>query len=177
MAQLYHASLRVPNPDSGNLHQSMGPTSPILPSPSLSSLPAELQLNIASHLPYPDALSLKHTCRHFYVMVDTGVRLKVSWLIERRQLHLPCPSEGKCVLRSDEAFCSKTVRKLMEKRRRHEECGREGEGRCMVGGGQCRKARKLGWARNTKGYWDWGWLMALVIGMGLWWLRSLPSQP
>ena len=135
--------------------------------PSLSSLPAELQLYISSHLPYPDALSLKHTCRHFYIIVDTGVRLKVSWLIERRQLHLPCPSEGQCLLKSDEAFCSKPVRKLMERRRRHEECGMAGARGCAVGGMECKRKARGRWSANWGGFW------ALIIGIVIWWLRGV----
>src|SRR4051812_2445849 len=60
--------------------------------PCLMHLPAEIHLPISKELPSPDALSLKHTSRHFYSLVDTGVRLKVAWLMERRMLHLDCPN-------------------------------------------------------------------------------------
>ena len=78
--------------------------------PTLSSLPPELHLLIAQHLIYPDALSLKHTNRHFYQLVDTGVRLKVEWLMERRLLHLECPSDQRCDLGSDLRFCRGSVK-------------------------------------------------------------------
>lgn len=78
--------------------------------PSLFSLPPELHLLIASYLIYPDALSLKHTNRHFYHLVDTGIKLKIDWLVERRQLHLECPNNTKCDLGSDLRFCRGSVR-------------------------------------------------------------------
>jgi hypothetical protein len=74
------------------------------------TLPPELHLLIAQYLIYPDALSLKHTNRHFYQLVDTGVRLKVEWLMERRLLHLECPSDSRCDLGSDLRFCRGSVK-------------------------------------------------------------------
>jgi hypothetical protein len=73
------------------------------------SLPTELHLAIAQHLIYPDALSLKHTSRHFYSLVFTGVKLKVEWLVERRSLHLECPNDRRCDLGSDLRFCRGSV--------------------------------------------------------------------
>ncbi|KAF6224375.1 hypothetical protein HO133_010952 [Letharia lupina] len=73
--------------------------------PPLLTLPLELQLLILPHLPYPDALALKHTHTHFYNLVDTNVRLKVAWLLERKTRNLEWPQE-KCVMRTDAAFCS-----------------------------------------------------------------------
>lgn len=77
---------------------------------SLMDLPTELHLQIASYLTYPDALSLKHTNRHFYSFVYTGVNLKIDWLIERRRLHLDCPHDKGCELGSDMQFCRGSVR-------------------------------------------------------------------
>lgn len=77
--------------------------------PSLMDLPTELHLLITKHLTYPDALSLKHTNRHFYNLVYTGVNLKIEWLIERRRLHLDCPNDKKCELGSDMRFCRGSV--------------------------------------------------------------------
>jgi len=74
------------------------------------NLPTELHLQIASYLTYPDALSLKHTNRHFYGFVYTGVNLKIEWLIERRRLHLDCPHDKGCELGSDMRFCRGSVR-------------------------------------------------------------------
>lgn len=68
---------------------------------SLMALPTELHLQISSYLSYPDALALKHTCRHFYYLVYTGVHLKVDWLVERFERKLECPME-KCSFRTDE---------------------------------------------------------------------------
>ena len=95
------------------------------PKPSLSTLPIELYSLIIPYLPYPDALSLKHTSRRFYSLTDTSIKLKVAWLIDRHSRGLPCPQK-KCILKTDAAFCSSSggeVRKIMERRRRHEECG------------------------------------------------------
>lgn len=76
---------------------------------SLMSLPTEIHLAISKFLIYPDALSLKHTNSHFYSLVDTGVNLKVEWLVERRSLHLECPNDRRCDLGSDLRFCRGSV--------------------------------------------------------------------
>jgi hypothetical protein len=80
------------------------------PRTTLATLPPEIHLLIARYLTYPDALSLKHTNRYFYHLVDTGVRLKVEWLMERRLLHLECPSDQRCDLGSDLRFCRGSVK-------------------------------------------------------------------
>lgn len=85
------------------------------PKTTLASLPPELHLLISQHLPYPDALSLKHTNRYFSHLVDTGVRLKIAWLVDRRRLHLECPTtnaRGGCDLGSDVRFCRGSVRSV-----------------------------------------------------------------
>lgn len=76
---------------------------------TLSSLPSEIHLAVANYLIYPDALSLKHTDRHFYSIVDTGIELKIDWLVERRRLHLECPNDRRCDLGSDLRFCRGSV--------------------------------------------------------------------
>jgi hypothetical protein len=92
----------TPEPDPAPQNTRSGPT--------LSTLPPELHLLIAQHLIYPDALSLKYANRHFYQLVDTGVQLKVEWLMERRLLHLECPSDQRCDLGSDLRFCRGSVK-------------------------------------------------------------------
>ena len=77
---------------------------------TLLDLPPEIHLLISKYLIYPDALSLKHTNRHFYTLVDTGVKLKIDWLVERRLLHLECPNDRRCDLGSDLRFCRGSVR-------------------------------------------------------------------
>lgn len=72
-------------------------------------LPTEIHILISKELIYPDALSLKHVSRYFYGLVDTGVRLKVAWLMERHMLHLDCPKDRKCILRTDLEFCRGSV--------------------------------------------------------------------
>ncbi|QUC19800.1 uncharacterized protein UV8b_04041 [Ustilaginoidea virens] len=76
---------------------------------TILSLPAELHLAISQLLIYPDALSLKHTHRLFYHLVDTGVELKIDWLVSRRRLHLECPNDKACDLGSDIRFCRGSV--------------------------------------------------------------------
>ncbi|KAL2164883.1 hypothetical protein VTH06DRAFT_179 [Thermothelomyces fergusii] len=108
------------------------------------SLPPEIHLLIAEQLIYPDALSLKHTNRYFYQLVDTGVELKVEWLMERRMLHLECPNHHRCDLGSDLKFCRGSVKLLMERRREHLECeSRPGLGCLIYGTRTCPQARKL----------------------------------
>jgi len=76
----------------------------------LMDLPPELHLLISEHLIYPDALSLRHVNRYFYGLVDTGIELKIDWLVERRRLHLECPNNTRCDLGSDLRFCRGSVR-------------------------------------------------------------------
>jgi hypothetical protein len=77
---------------------------------SLAGLPPEIHLLISRQLTYPDALSLKHTSRYFFHLVDTGVKLKVAWLMERRSLRLALPNDRRCDLRSDLKFCRGSVK-------------------------------------------------------------------
>jgi hypothetical protein len=77
---------------------------------SFATLPPEVHLLISQQLIYPDALSLKHANRYFYGLVNTGVGLKVEWLVERRSLHLDCPNDRRCDLGSDLKFCRGSVR-------------------------------------------------------------------
>lgn len=113
---------------------------------NLLRLPTELHIQIASYLDYPDALALKHSNRHFYSIVYTGVHLKVSWLLSRFEHKLDCPRNEDCSLRSDASFCNKTVRKIMARRRRHLEC-RPGAGGCYIVAGQS--------CRHEFGSWRW----------------------
>lgn len=120
---------------------------PARPALDLMDLPSELHMQIASYLTYPDALALKHSCRHFYPLVYTGVHLKVDWLVERFERKLECPME-KCSFRTDEAFCNARVRRIMERRRWHREC-RHSRGGCWVVEGQtCQTALVPSWLKG-----------------------------
>ncbi|CAJ2514278.1 Uu.00g023970.m01.CDS01 [Anthostomella pinea] len=111
---------------------------------TLNDLPPEVHLLISKQLIYPDALSLKHTCRYFFHLVDTGVRLKVAWLMERRSLHLECPNDRRCDLRTDLQFCRGSVKLLMERRREHMECeSRPGLGCLVFGTSTCSHRRSF----------------------------------
>ncbi|PNH27827.1 hypothetical protein VD0002_g2338 [Verticillium dahliae] len=123
------------------------------PPPTLPTLPPELQSLITAHLSYPDALSLKHTNRHFFQTTDTGVRLKVAWLLERRAQRLACPSCGRgCDLASDLRFCRGGVARVIRRRRMHGECeSRAGLGCVVFGTGRCERRRRRGGRRFSLG--------------------------
>ena len=80
---------------------------------SLLDLPPEIHVLISQQLIYPDALSLKHTNRFFYHLVNTGIELKIEWLLERRRLHLECPNTQRCELGSDLRFCRGSVKYVL----------------------------------------------------------------
>lgn len=129
---------------------------------TLMDLPTELHILVSSYLPYPDALALKHTCRHFYYLVYTGVHLKIDWLVDRFNRKLECPMES-CCFRTDESFCNQRVRRVMERRRRHLECRRAPGGCFVVEGQTCQANPKpmLWWKGRTqqrlmKSVEDWG---------------------
>ncbi|KAI1185143.1 F-box domain-containing protein [Nemania serpens] len=147
---------------------------------SFASLPTELHLMIAKHLTYPDALSLKFTSRHFFYLVDTGVRLKVAWLMERRNLHLQCPNDRHCDLRTDLKFCRGSVKLLMQRRREHLECeSRPGLGCLVFGTAACVHRRSLGqrcrgWLRSRLTIELWWFLLALLpVCIGCVWMAEL----
>ncbi|ODH49500.1 hypothetical protein GX48_04442 [Paracoccidioides brasiliensis] len=84
-------------------------------------LPTELHAQITSYLSYPDALALKHTNTYFYALVQTGLVLKVNWILERCRLKLRVPFST-CEFRTDQTFCNREIREIMQTRRRHQEC-------------------------------------------------------
>lgn len=101
------------------------------PEPSqLLILPLELQYLIFPHLSYPDALALKHTHPQFYHIINTSVRMKVAWLLERKERGLEWPQKM-CAMKTDALFCVDEVKEIMEKRRAHGECA-AGDGGCEV---------------------------------------------
>jgi hypothetical protein len=121
----------------------------------LMDLPTELHIHISSFLSYPDALALKHTSRLFYSVVDTGVELKIDWLVERFERKLECPME-KCSFRTDASFCNWRIKRIMDRRRRHLEC-RPGKGGCfVVDGRSCTKDVMPIWLKmELKGWKRW----------------------
>ncbi|OJJ50028.1 hypothetical protein ASPZODRAFT_128616 [Penicilliopsis zonata CBS 506.65] len=142
---------------------------PIPPKLDLMDLPTEMHIYIAEFLPYPDALALKHTCRHFYRLVCTDVHLKVDWLVQRFELKLECPLE-QCSFRTDESFCNWRIRRIMERRRWHLECPRVRGGCLVVTGSTCQadlvptwlKRRSRAKILKTLAFWG---NEALIIGM------------
>ncbi|CDM34799.1 unnamed protein product [Penicillium roqueforti FM164] len=140
-------------------------------SANLMTLPSELHIQISTYLSYPDALALKHSNRHFYSSVFTGVRLKVAWLVERFKCGLECPME-KCSFSTDESFCNGRVRGIMERRRWHLECRQVGNGCLLVNGQTCPphsvpawfKVRAQAKRRVVKAVESWGH-EAFVIGI------------
>ncbi|KAH7031476.1 uncharacterized protein B0I36DRAFT_363164 [Microdochium trichocladiopsis] len=146
---------------------------------SFHDLPPEIHLAISRYLIYPDALSLKHTCRYLYLLVDTGVRLKIDWLIERRSLHLECPNDRRCDLGSDLKFCRGSVRLLMQRRREHLECeSRPGLGCLVYGTPACTHRRRLSerwkqWLRATLTVEVWWIVVAVGVVLVAWCLSPL----
>ncbi|KAI1170638.1 F-box domain-containing protein [Nemania sp. FL0916] len=149
---------------------------------SLAGLPTELHLLIAKYLIYPDALSLKFTSRHFFYLVDTGVALKVNWLMERRSLHLQCPHDRGCDFRTDLRFCRGSVKLLMQRRREHLECdSRPGLGCLVFGTKTCVHRRSLGqrcqrWLRSHLTIEFWWFVLALLpVCLGCVWMAELAN--
>lgn len=141
------------------------------PSPLLA-LPLELQLFITPHLSYPDALALKHTHPHFYNLIDTSVRMKVAWLLERKERGLEWPQKM-CAMKTDALFCVDEVKEIMEKRRAHGECA-AGEGGCeVVIGSRCEGEKRLEkgtvvqkqWSGKfgRLGAWPLMWIVGLLV--------------
>ncbi|KAL1852028.1 hypothetical protein VTK73DRAFT_9317 [Phialemonium thermophilum] len=129
----------------------------------LLDLPPEIHLLISRQLIYPDALSLRFTNRYFFHLVDTGIRLKIAWLVERRQLRLECPNDRRCDLRSDFRFCQGKVQLLIQWRREHLECeSRPGLGCLVYGTKTCVHRHRL--PVRIK-HW-----LAVLPASGLWWM-------
>ncbi|OAX81654.1 hypothetical protein ACJ72_04009 [Emergomyces africanus] len=134
-----------------------------------TDLPTELHAHIASYLSYPDALALKHTNAYFYTLVQTGLVLKVNWILERCQLKLRVPFTS-CEFRTDQTFCNGEIREIMEIRRRHQEC-RPGAGGCLVVEGSSCGGRTPFWFLRSRRLFLWRRkrieldYFALVIGI------------
>ena len=139
-----------------------------LPKTTFMSLPPELHLLLSRSLPYPDLLALKHTHPHFYSLIRTTVYDRVDWLLERPQHGLPLP-QTKCIMKTDEQFCSHAeIRMFMERRRKHEDC----VGVCfVVEGTRCENAvrRSLSAScvrsrpRKRRTYWISGMSLAFLV--------------
>ncbi|KAF4976996.1 hypothetical protein FZEAL_6416 [Fusarium zealandicum] len=147
---------------------------------TLMSLPTELHYAISKMLIYPDALSLKHTNIHFYSLVNTGIKLKVEWLVERRSLHLECPNDRRCDLGSDLRFCRGSVPLLMQRRREHIECeSRPGLGCLVYGTDTCshrsRFSKRLPrWLKVKLTVEVWWVILAIVPILSCWmWMAEL----
>ncbi|KAG5299112.1 F-box domain-containing protein [Histoplasma ohiense] len=132
-------------------------------------LPTELHAHVASFLSYPDALALKHTNTYFYSLVQTGLVLKVNWILERCRLNLRIPFTS-CEFRTDQTFCNSEIREIMEIRRRHQECKPGARGCVVVEGSNC-GGRTAFWLLRRRGLFRWQRkrleldFFALVIGI------------
>jgi len=110
---------------------------------TLLNLPAEVQVLIASNLPFPDLLALKLSHPYFYRIIHPTVYDRVNWLLDRPRLGLPIPSQTKCVMKNDVVFvANKEVKEMLKRRRLHLECVDVGkDGTCLVlEGWKCPKA-------------------------------------
>ena len=91
----------------------------------LFSLPPELHHMIASHLTYPDLLSLKLTSMYFCDLIapKLTVRMRVHWVQTRQAQRLPVPISSKLSFKSDALFASNfEVNAILRQRREHLEC-------------------------------------------------------
>ena len=138
----------------------------------LLNLPPELHLQISTHLLYPDALALKHTNSHFYAIISTNIKQRVSWLVFRHKRRLQCPG-SKCILKTDSAFCNGAngeVRRIMERRRKHQEC-KSGNGGCEVVLGRSCQGPRVSAVDSLRDQWRW---MTSVLGqLGQWTILAL----
>ncbi len=99
--------------------------------PCLLALPVELQILIASHLHYPDLLSLKITHPALRRLFHPTVYDRISWLLSRAALHLPIPSYVACDFKTDrDLVANEEVTAIIRRRRQHFECA---ESTYMVG--------------------------------------------
>ena len=112
---------------------------------SLLSLPAELQQNIITYLPYPDLLALKLAHPAFSLYINPTVYDRVDWLLSRPALGLPLPFSAACTFKTDKDFLRNAeVQSILRRRRLHLECenlsgisrGKERQERCLVVDGQ-----------------------------------------
>ncbi|EEH44556.1 uncharacterized protein PADG_00845 [Paracoccidioides brasiliensis Pb18] len=132
-------------------------------------LPTELHAQITSYLSYPDALALKHTNTYFYALVQTGLVLKVNWILERCRLKLRVPFST-CEFRTDQTFCNREIREIMQTRRRHQEC-KPGTGGCLVVEGSSCGGRTPFWLLRKSKLFLWMWrgitldYLALILGL------------
>ena len=92
---------------------------------NLGSLPPELHHMIASHLTYPDLLSLKLTSNYFSGLIGPklNVKMRVHWVRDRCDQYLPVPKGTKLSFRSDASFVANAeVNAILRRRRKHKEC-------------------------------------------------------
>ncbi|EGR51096.1 uncharacterized protein TRIREDRAFT_104200 [Trichoderma reesei QM6a] len=169
-----------PDPNRGIPQTEPEPADKHEPRASLLTLPTEIHLQIARLLMYPDALSLKYTNRYFHSFVDTGINLKVEWLVERRRLHLECPSHTHCELGTDLRFCRGSVALLMKRRREHIECeSRPGLGCVIYGTATCpnRPRGVRAWQRwlGTKLTIELRWVLLAVLVLLCSWVYTFLS--
>ena len=92
---------------------------------NLVSLPPEIHHIIASHLPYPDLLSLSLTTQYFSVIITPKltVKLRVDWVQSRYAAYLPVPQATRLSFISDALFVRNVeVSSILRRRRKHAEC-------------------------------------------------------
>ncbi|KIW66250.1 hypothetical protein PV04_08449 [Phialophora macrospora] len=92
---------------------------------TIASLPPELHHMIASHLTYPDLLSLKLVDKYFSSLVTPKLHVKarVHWVQSRHSQYLPVPMSTKLSFRSDAVFVANAeVSTILRRRRQHLEC-------------------------------------------------------
>ena len=92
---------------------------------TLGSLPPEIHDLIASHLDYPDLLSLKLTNQYFSTLISPklNVKMRVRWVQDRFARCLPVPKSTKLSFKTDPLFVANSeVKNILKRRRKHAEC-------------------------------------------------------
>lgn len=80
---------------------------------------------IASHLEYPDLLSLKISHPHFQTLFATQptVHQRIAWVLARGRIFLPTPHDSQTNFRTDAQFLrNPEVTRIIRRRRQHLEC-------------------------------------------------------
>ncbi|KAJ9623763.1 uncharacterized protein PV06_10262 [Exophiala oligosperma] len=93
--------------------------------PTLVTLPAELVLTIASHLDYPDVLSLRqsHVGISGVLSRHSTTHHRISWVLSRAYLGLPIPNNTRLSFKTDALFLSnREVQRILAARLNHGEC-------------------------------------------------------
>ena len=154
--------------------------SPSRPTAKLLTLPTEIQMLVACHLPYPDLLALKLTHPTFHSLIYPTVYDRVDWLLSRPAQGLSIPSSAACSFKTDREFVANDeVKTILRRRGRHLECGGSpvrwhGFPRCIVNGRMCKGAQRRHEKKLRDAERDWGiWRVRWKCFVDVYWMEDL----